>query len=160
MECHTSVHRQVGLECAFSFKTDTYVSDLDMTAGVIIPCMPSLAALVRHLRPSVSTYLGKYRTTFRGLIQSHKQTKTCDSDSSKAFSVEHEHKYAPMIDESVHSAQAPAARAKTSQPPADVNPHGQIRKITEFHVTHAPYKVEARRIRPPGGSNVMVFPAK
>ncbi len=122
-----------------------------MTAGVIIPCMPSLAALVRHPRPSVATHLGKYRTTFRGLIQSHKQTKAGDSDSSKASSVAHEHKYAPMVDESVHSAQAHAARAKTSQPPPDVNPHGQIRKITEFHVTHAPYKVKERGMHSTAG---------
>lgn len=138
----------------FSFKTDTSTSDLEMTAGVIIPCMPSLAALVRHLRPCVSTYFGKYRTTFRGLIQSHKQTKTCESDSSKASSVEYEYKgkYAPMVDGSVHSAQAHAARVKISQPPPDVNPHGQIRKVTEFHVTHVQYKVKEKGIRPPGAA--------
>lgn len=106
-----------------------------MTAGVIIPCMPSLAALVRHIRPSVSTYFGKYRTTFRGLIQSHRKTETCDSDSTKASSVEHEYqgKYVPMV-ESRHSAQVNAAMVKNSQPLLDMNPQGQIRKITEFHV--------------------------
>lgn len=55
-----------------------------------------------------------------------------------------------MVDVSVHSAQAHAARVKISQPPPNVNPHGQIRKITEFHVTHAPYKVKEKGIRPPG----------
>lgn len=118
----------------FPFKTGTSISDLEMTAGVIIPCMPSLAALVRHLRPCVSTCFGKYWTTFRGLIQSDKQTKTCDNDSSKTSSVEHEYKgkYAPMVDESVHSAQAYAARVKISQPPPDVNPHAKFAKSPYF----------------------------
>ena len=116
-----------------------------MTAGVIIPCMPSLAALVRHIRPSVSTYFGKYRNIFRGLIQSHKQTETCDNDTTKAFSAEHEYKgkYVPMVDESVHSAQVSAARVKISHPLPYLNPHGQIR---------APYKANGRGIRPPGAA--------
>ena len=124
-----------------------------MTAGVIIPCMPSLAALVRHIHPSVSTYFGKYRTTFRGLIQSHRKTETGDGDSTRASSVEHEYigKYVPMV-ESAHSAQVNAAMVKNSQPLPDMNPNGQIRKTTEFHVTRAPYKAKERGIRPPGAA--------
>ena len=84
-----------------------------MTAGVIIPCMPSLAALVRHIRLSVSIYFGKYRSTFRGPTQSHRITETYDSDSTKASSVGHEHigKYVPMV-ESAHLAQVNAAMVK------------------------------------------------
>ena len=125
-----------------------------MTAGVIIPCMPSLAALVRHIRPSVSTYFGKYRTTFRSLIQSRSKPETCDSDSTKASSVEHEciDKYVPPMVESAHPAQVNAAMVKNSQPLPDMNTNGQIRKTTEFHVTRAPNKAKERGIRPPGAA--------
>lgn len=118
------------------------VSTVEMSAGVIIPCMPMVAVIYRHIRSPVFLYLEKYKKKFDSLItiigtaykhRTSGSTEQLDStydDSSSETTPKSQNRIAnEKID--------PEAPLRELQPALATN-HAQIYKTTKIEINGEP----------------------
>ena len=80
--------------------TDMSYSIMEVTAGVIVPCMHTVAALWQHCKPRISSFLSKYRSKLRSItVSSETPYELKETDSSAKLHPNHDENSYRIISE-------------------------------------------------------------